>query len=43
MWADLLSRIERINQSYKSGKFPARPSGLCRYCPAQKLCEYARI
>jgi len=43
MWADLLSRIERINQSYESGKFPARPSGLCRYCPAQKLCEYARI
>ena len=42
MWGELLSRIERINQSYKSNNFPARPSGLCRYCPANKICEYAR-
>ena len=43
MWADLLSRIDRIKQSYQKNNFPARPSGLCRYCPANKICEYARI
>jgi hypothetical protein len=43
MWADLLARIERINQSYKTGNFPARPSGLCPWCPAKNICEYAKI
>ena len=43
MWTSLLSKIDKIDQSYKSNTFPARPSGLCRYCPANKLCEYARI
>ena len=43
MWKDILSRIERINQSCKTNNFPARPSGLCRWCPAQNICEYAQI
>lgn len=43
MWADLLARIERINQSYKTGNFPARPSGLCPWCPAKNICEYAKL
>ena len=43
LWADLLARIERINQSYIKGNFPARPSGLCPWCPAKNICEYARI
>ena len=43
MWADLLSRIEKINQSYIKGNFPARPSGLCPWCPAKNICQYAKI
>lgn len=43
MWQNILNRIERINQSYKTNNFPARPSGLCRWCPAQHICEYAQI
>ena len=43
MWADLLARIERINQSYVKGNFPARPSGLCAWCPAKNICQYARV
>ena len=43
MWADLLARIERINQSYIKGNFPARPSGLCAWCPAKNICQYARV
>ena len=43
MWQNILNRIERINQSCKTNNFPARPSGLCRWCPAQHICEYAQI
>ena len=43
MWTNILSKIDRIDQSYKTNTFPARPSGLCRYCPANNICEYARI
>lgn len=43
MWADMLARIERINQSVETENWPARPSGLCRFCPAQNMCEYAKI
>jgi CRISPR/Cas system-associated exonuclease Cas4 (RecB family) len=43
LWADMLARIERIQQSKEHENWPAKPSGLCRYCPAQSLCEYAKI
>lgn len=41
MWVGLLSRVERIKQSAEHGKWPPKPSGLCRYCPAKNICEYA--
>jgi hypothetical protein len=43
LWADILARIERINQSYITGNFPAKPSGLCPWCPAKNICEYAQL
>ena len=43
MWTNILSKIDKIDQSYKTNTFPARPSALCRYCPANNICEYARI
>ena len=43
MWEELLSRTNRIYQAMESGNWPARPSGLCRFCPAKNMCEHARI
>jgi hypothetical protein len=43
MWADMLARIERINQSVEHNNWPAKPSGLCNWCPAKNMCEYAKI
>jgi hypothetical protein len=39
----LLPRIRRIELALESGNWPAKPSGLCRYCPARFICEYARL
>lgn len=38
----LFGRIERQLQAWKTENFPARPSGLCPWCPAYDKCEYAR-
>ena len=42
LWADLMGRIERIKESVETNTWPARPSGLCDYCPARFTCEFAR-
>lgn len=33
VWNDFLPRVAKIEQALKTTDFPARPSGLCRYCP----------
>ena len=43
MWSDMLARIERIHQSVEHNNWPAKPSGLCGWCPAKNSCEFARI
>lgn len=42
LWEKLLTQINRIEKSLETDIWPARPSGLCRYCPARHLCEYAQ-
>ena len=42
MWGSLLQRISRIEQSLAHDKWPPKPSGLCNYCPAKNICEYAQ-
>lgn len=40
MWQEFLPRIQRVEEAYKSGTFPPKPSGLCRgWCPC-KGCEF---
>ena len=39
----LTSRVSRIERSLETETWPAKPSGLCRYCPAQNICDAARI
>ena len=41
MWNKLLAKISRIEQSLETDNWPARPSGLCRFCPARNICEFA--
>jgi hypothetical protein len=41
MWASLLERIRRIEQSAETGVWPAKPSGLCRFCPCNHFCQHA--
>lgn len=43
LWADVLRRIRRIHDAYESANWPARPSGLCRFCPCRHDCDYAEI
>ena len=43
LWAEVMGRIQRIHDAYDHGNWPARPSGLCRYCPCRHNCDYARV
>ena len=43
VWAEVMKRIQRIHDAYEHGNWPARPSGLCRYCPCRHDCDYARV
>lgn len=41
LWNTLLGRIRRIEEAAEHDNWPARPSGLCPWCPAKGICEYA--
>lgn len=41
LWEKLLKQIGRIEKSLETEVWPARPSGLCRWCPARHMCDYA--
>ncbi len=43
VWAEIMKRIQRIHSSLEHDNWPAKPSGLCRYCPARHDCDYARL
>ena len=43
MWETVLNKIDRVKQSVKYDKWPPKPSGLCRYCPANKICDFAQV
>lgn len=42
LWEKLLTQINRIEKSVETDVWPARPSGLCRFCPARHLCPSAQ-
>jgi hypothetical protein len=42
IWAEVLKRIHRIEAAYDNAVWPARPSGLCKYCPCNHDCKFAR-
>jgi len=43
IWGEVMARIRRIYQAAEHGKWPANPSGLCRFCPARHDCDFARL
>ena len=43
IWAEVMKRIQRIHSSLEHDNWPAKPSGLCRYCPCRHDCDYARV
>jgi len=42
-WAEIMGKIQRIYMSLEHDNWPAKPSGLCRYCPARHDCDDAQI
>lgn len=38
----VFTKIRRIEQSQSMDVWPAKPSGLCGYCPCKSFCEFAR-
>lgn len=42
-WAEIMGKINRIYMSLEHDNWPAKPSGLCRFCPARHDCDDAQI
>ena len=43
LWAEIIKRVNRIETALEHDVWPARPSGLCRYCPARHDCDFAKL
>ena len=41
MWTRLMTRINRVEKSLETDVWPAKPSGLCKFCPCKGFCEFA--
>lgn len=43
IWQHFLPRVRRLELAYEKNAWPARPSGLCGWCPVGKAhCKYAK-
>lgn len=42
LWVRLLAKVHRIESALASGIWPAKPSGLCGWCPCKSFCEFAK-
>ena len=42
IWGGITTATSRIEQALHHDNWPARPSGLCGWCPAQSTCRWAR-
>jgi len=38
--ANMMAKVRRIEQSLENDNWPAKPSGLCGWCPCKDFCEY---
>jgi hypothetical protein len=43
IWANFMSKVQRVEQSLAKEQWLAKPSGLCPWCPATRAhCEFAK-
>lgn len=42
VWTDIIRKIKRIHDSLDNETWPAKPSGLCNYCPARHDCQFSQ-
>lgn len=42
IWEKILTKITRIEGALANDNWPAKPSGLCNWCPCKSFCEYAK-
>ena len=42
IWQKILSKITRIEGALEHDNWPAKPSGLCNWCPCKSFCEYVK-
>lgn len=42
IWEKILGKITRIEGALEHDNWPAKPSGLCNWCPCKSFCEYAK-
>lgn len=43
IWDGFLARVARLEHAYAKNAWPARPTGLCGWCPASKAqCDFAK-
>ena len=40
LWSRLMRKVVRIEKSLETNRWPAKPSGLCNWCPCKNFCEY---
>jgi hypothetical protein len=40
LWQEILGRIKRIHVAQDRDNWPAKPSGLCKFCPCRFDCKY---
>lgn len=40
VWNEILPRVGKMDEARKTTTFPAKPSGLCRYCPVKTCPHY---
>jgi hypothetical protein len=43
LWDKVYAHVGRIETAVRKDMWPAKPSGLCPWCPAKNLCKFARI
>ena len=42
LWNGIVTRLAAVQDSIELGTYKAKPSGLCRWCPAKEICADAR-
>ncbi len=43
IWKHFMPKVARLEAAFEQDKWPAKPSGLCGWCPATKAqCEFAK-